>query len=101
MAAPGSSGSGHSCRARTDEAGSVEEVGHEAMLSMNSGTTRRASFSTSPSLRSFERMTPTVEAVGEYPAWRLSRSPWNFGGGPVIIRRPGRLHHGGWRLRVE
>jgi hypothetical protein len=40
-------------------------LAHDAMLSMNLGATRRADFSTRPSFRRFERMTPTVEAVGE------------------------------------
>jgi nitrile hydratase subunit beta len=31
---------------------------------------------------------------------RMSRVPWNFGGGPSIIRRPGPAHHGRWYRQV-
>ena len=32
---------------------------------------------------------------------RMSRGSWNFGGGPVIIRRLGRIHYGRRHQQVE
>lgn len=52
------------------------EIRHQAATaSMNSGLRRRAPFSTSPSLRRFDRMTAMVEASGEYPD-RSQSSSW-------------------------
>jgi hypothetical protein len=48
-------------------------------------------------------LTPFTWAPGDPQGngGRMSRVPWNFGGGPKIIRRRWRSHHDGWHRQVR
>ena len=46
--------------------------------------------------RRIAELMPTIAEFGAKYCERLSRVPWNFGGGPMIIRRRSRSHLDPW-----